>query len=212
MSEVSILDKFNTQSEGMFGEPTDASAENVIDAILAGGGGHLTKGTGGRGASGNDGRMDEQAGMGFGYGGPSGVGLGVASSRQGKSPNFGKGSGNKVATRGVVSTPKPSDVELGGDAGTRSPESILRVIREHVGGFRYTYEKYLKENPSIGGKISLRFTIGPSGDIVAIELAGSSTGLAALDEEIRDKARRMRFDPIEKGNVTVTYAFVLDRQ
>ena len=29
--------------------------------------------------------------------------------------------------------------------------------------------------------------------------------------EIKDKARRMKFDPIEKGNVTVTYAIVLNK-
>jgi len=40
----------------------------------------------------------------------------------------------------------------------------------------------------------------------------SNTGDTELDEEILDKARRMKFEAIEKGNVTVTYAFILDRQ
>jgi len=43
-------------------------------------------------------------------------------------------------------------------------------------------------------------------------VVSSTTGVASLDDEIKDKARRMKFDSIEKGNVTVTYAFVLDRQ
>ena len=52
-------------------------------------------------------------------------------------------------------------------------------------------------------------TIAPSGDIVAIELVRQGTGSKALDEELMNKARRMKFDEIEKGNVTVTYAFDL---
>jgi TonB family protein len=101
---------------------------------------------------------------------------------------------------------------LGGESGSRSPESILRVIRSNIGGFQYSYQKYLRDNPNLGGKISLKFTIRPSGDIVEITIVSSNTGNGTLDEEIKDKARRMKFDQIEKGNVTVTYAFVLDKQ
>lgn len=207
----SILDKINNAMDGAMGEAVDASSENVVDAILAGGGGHLAKGKGGMGASGNGDRREAMAGVGFGHGGPAGYGPGVASNRQGKDPTFGKG-GKALAVRGTVSTPKPSDVEIGGEAGSRSPESILAVIRAHVSGFRYTYEKYLKENPAIGGKIALKFTISPAGDIIAIAVVSSNTGSGALDEDIKDKARRMKFDAIEKGNVTVSYAFVLDKQ
>jgi TonB family protein len=103
-------------------------------------------------------------------------------------------------------------VELGGESGSRSAESILSVIRKHISGFRYTYEKFLRETPDLGGKISLKFTIAPSGDIVAISVVSSNTGNAELDESLKEKARRMKFDTIEKGNVTVTYAFVLDKQ
>jgi len=86
------------------------------------------------------------------------------------------------------------------------------VIRAHVGGFRYSCEKYLRKNPTASGKISLRITIAPNGDVVAINVTSSSTGMPALDEEIKRKTQYMHFEPIEKGNVTVTYAFVLDRQ
>jgi outer membrane biosynthesis protein TonB len=211
---LSILDKINNAMDGAIGEAVDASAENVVDVVLAGGGGHLTKGKGGFGASGNGDRREAMAGVGFGHGGPAGYGPGVASNRQGKDPTFGKGgkNGKAIATRTLITLPKPSEVEIGGEAGSRSPESILSVIRAHVSGFRYTYEKYLKENPAIGGKIALKFTISPAGDIIAIALVSSNTGSTALDEDIKDKARRMKFDAIEKGNVTVSYAFVLDKQ
>jgi len=117
--------------------------------------------------------------------------------------------GTGTRTRGTITPPKPVDVELGGEAGTRSAESILRVIRAHIGGFRYTYEKFLRTDSTLKGKITFKFTIAASGDIVAIGLESSSTGSKALDAELMNKARRMRFDEVEHGNVTVTYTFDL---
>jgi len=207
----SVIDKANRDMDGLLGSDLDPSPSNLIDAILTGGDGHLIKGgKGGRGASGEGDRLAAAGGYGLGTG--IGNGIGMDPRATGDKIRLGIRSGVRVPTRTIVSVPKPTDLELGGEAGSRSPESILRVIRTHVGGFRYTYEKALKERPDLGGKISLRFTIAPSGDITAIEVVASSTGDAALDDQIKESAKRMKFDQIEKGNVTVTYAFVLDRQ
>lgn len=96
------------------------------------------------------------------------------------------------------------------DSGLRSQESILKVIRQNMAGIQYVYQKYVVNNPALGGKISLKFTIAPSGDIIVMSVAASNTGSRELDEEVADKARRMKFETIDKGNVTVTYAFILD--
>lgn len=186
------MPSIDIKSDGLLGEDVDPSQSNMVDVILAGGGGSIKKGEqGGRGGSSGD-RMAAVGGTGLGTGGRAGFGTGAA-------------------VRAKVSVPKAADIELGGEAGSRSPQSILRVIRTHMGGFRYTYEKFLRANPKLGGRISLKFTIAPSGDIVAISIAKSETGDAALDQEILDKAKRMKFDQIEKGNVTVTYALRLDK-
>lgn len=207
----SVIDKITTMTDGLEGEDVDANSLNVIDVILAGKGGHLTKGDrGGMGAGEGD-RMAASGGYGLG----TGIGNGIGTDPRATGTKLKMGLSNRggpVATKKVVLAPRPSDIELGGEAGSRSPESILRVIRSHIGGFRYSYEKALKQSPDIGGKISLKFTIAPDGTVVAIDVVSSTTGVASLDDEIKDKARRMKFDSIEKGNVTVTYAFVLDRQ
>lgn len=209
----SVMDKIQTFSDGLLGEDVDPNEANMIDVILAGGGGSMKKGErGGRGAGGDGDRMAGVGGIGLGTGGRAGFGTGNGGTRQGKMALGAGGNGKGMGTRARIAPPKPSDVELGGEAGSRSPESILRVIRTHIGGFQYTYQKYLRDNPGLGGKISLKFTIAPSGDIIAISVVSSNTGNGALDSEIKDKARRMKFDQIEKGNVTVTYAFVLDKQ
>jgi TonB family protein len=209
----SVMDKINTASDGLLGEDVDPNEANMVDVILAGGGGSMKKGArGGHGAGGDGDRMAGVGGIGLGTGGRAGFGTGNGGTRQGKMALGAGGNGTGVSTRARISPPKPSDVELGGEAGSRSPESILRVIRSNIGGFQYSYQKYLRDNPNLGGKISLKFTIAPSGDIIQIQIVASNTGNSTLDDEIKDKARRMKFDQIEKGNVTVTYAFVLDKQ
>ena len=82
--------------------------------------------------------------------------------------------------------------------------------RANVGDFQRTYKKYVSVHPHMSGEISLKFTISPAGDIIAISIAGSNTGSSEMDDEIKDKARRMKFDPIEKGNVTQTYKFIFN--
>jgi len=187
-------------SDDLMGQDVDPSSSNMVDVILAGGGGHVYK-KGERATPGGADRMAPVSGQGLGAGSRSGFGQG----------RMLVGTGNGVAIKGTILPPKPSDIELGGEVGTRSPESILRVIRQHIGGFRYSYQKALRSNPNLGGKISLKFTIAPSGDIVAIEFVSSNTGDTAFDTEIKEKARRMKLDAIERGNVTVTYAFALDK-
>lgn len=198
-------------NDNLIGNDVDPNASNMIDVILAGAG--MVRGSNRTGRAGDgDDRLGAVGGIGLGTGGRSGFGSGrgtIAGTMRIGANGPGR---DGVAMRPTISAPKPTDVELGGEAGSRSPESILRVIRSHVGGFRYSYEKALKQNPDIGGKISLKFTIAPDGTVVAIDVVSSTTGVASLDDEIKDKARRMKFDSIEKGNVTVTYAFVLDRQ
>lgn len=209
----SVMGMMDNMDESMIGEDIlDPNAKNLVDVIVAGNMGRMVKGRGGQGPSGEGDRMDVVAGYGFGYQGTKGFGPGADGGRKGPRKPGGSPDGGLVVKPPRIEPPKPEDVVLGGEAGSRSPESILRVIRSSIGGFQYTYQKYLREHPELGGKISLKFTIAPDGHILAIQVVNSSTGNAELDEEIKDKARRMAFDPIEKGNVTVTYAFVLDKQ
>lgn len=207
----SVLARANTDMGDLLGNDVDPNASNMIDVILAGTGSMRGANATGRAGDG-DNRMEGIGGAGLGVGGRAGFGIDRGSIEGTMRAGINGHGPVGVPTRGIVRAPKPTDVELGGEVGSRSPESILRVIRTHVGGFRYTYEKALKERPDLGGKISLRFTISPSGDITAIEVVSSSTGDANLDERIKEQAKRMKFDQIDRGNVTVSYAFVLDRQ
>lgn len=97
------------------------------------------------------------------------------------------------------------------DSTTRSPESILKIIRANIGDFQRIYERHLKVNPNLGGKISLKFTIAPNGRIIKTSRLSSNSGCDQMDLDILLAVQQMRFDEIRRGNVTVTYAIVLDK-
>ncbi|QQS06322.1 MAG: hypothetical protein IPK50_05360 [Fibrobacterota bacterium] len=71
---ASVMDKINTASDGLMGEDVDPNEQNMIDVILAGGGGSLKKGERGKYGAGGDGeRMSGIGGIGLGTGGRSGM-------------------------------------------------------------------------------------------------------------------------------------------
>jgi TonB family protein len=107
-----------------------------------------------------------------------------------------------------LKAPSASDIDMGQESGQRSTESILRVIRQHTPGLRHTYNKYLKTNPGFKGKVTLKFSIAPSGSIVELTIVSTTTGVGDFDEEIRNSVRTWRFEPIKgKANDVVTVPF-----
>jgi TonB family protein len=91
---------------------------------------------------------------------------------------------------------------------SRSTASILAVIRAHSSGLRHVYETRLKLNPGLAGKVTLRFAIAPSGQVVDVGLAGSTTSDAAFDAEVLRQVMSWRFEPVKApGNDLVTVPF-----
>lgn len=109
--------------------------------------------------------------------------------------------------KGHISTPKPNQIEMGSGGGSRSASDIMKVVRQRTPGLRHIYNKHLKKNPGFQGKVTLRFTIAPGGEIVSIAIASSTTGYSAFDTEIKDAVGRWTFTRIKSGNTTVTIPF-----
>ncbi|MDB5103535.1 MAG: TonB family protein [Fibrobacteres bacterium] len=91
---------------------------------------------------------------------------------------------------------------------TRSTASILAVIRSHSPGLRHIYNTFLKARPGLAGKITLRFAIAPSGQVVDVGLAGSTTSAPDFDAQVVSKVMAWRFEPVKAiGNDIVTVPF-----
>lgn len=119
------------------------------------------------------------------------------------------GGGGGIATRakGNIKTPSARDIDMGAGGGSRSAADIMKVVRQRTPGLRHIYNKYLKKQPGFSGKVTLRFTIAPGGDIISISVASSSTGFAEFDNAVKNTVKRWTFSKVKSGNTTVTIPF-----
>jgi TonB family protein len=119
------------------------------------------------------------------------------------------GGGGSIGTKakGNIRTPSARDIDMGSGGGSRSVSEIMAVVRARTPGLRHIYNKHLKEKAGFSGKVTLRFTIAPGGNIIQISIAGSTTGFSKFDNAIMSKVKLWRFKKIKSGNTTVTIPF-----
>ncbi|MBN1128644.1 MAG: energy transducer TonB [Chitinispirillaceae bacterium] len=114
-----------------------------------------------------------------------------------------------LAKRGEFVIQKPESIEGAASSNVkRDNNAINAVVASHKASIRMSYEKYLKRDPSLAGKVTVRFTITASGGVSTVSILENSTGSADLEQEITRKIRMWRFESIPEGDVTVTYPFV----
>ncbi len=95
--------------------------------------------------------------------------------------------------------------------GYRSQQSIRDVIVSYMGRVTYVYNKYLKTNPDLRGKVLIEITIAASGDVTNAKIISSTVGNRAFENELLSVVRRFKFKPIPEGVVTVQNPFVFYR-
>src|SRR4051812_43010368 len=98
---------------------------------------------------------------------------------------------------GACAPRNQADLAAVPDKDQRSTQDIVSVIRRQTPGLRHTFEKYLKLQPGFNGKLTLRFTIAPGGSVVKLTIVSSTTGNADFDQEVREKVKTWRFEPIQ---------------
>ena len=62
-------------------------------------------------------------------------------------------------------------------------------------------------NKLFQGKVTLKFTIAPGGEVISISIASSTTGYGEFDGEIKNAVSRWKFSKVKSGNTTVTIPF-----
>ena len=119
------------------------------------------------------------------------------------------GSGGGIATKakGSIKTPSERYIDMGAGGGSRSAADIMKVVRQRTPGLRHIYNKFLKKKPGFQGKVTLKFTIAPGGEIISISIASSTTGYGEFDGEFKTAVSRWKFSKVKSGNTTVTIPF-----
>ena len=114
---------------------------------------------------------------------------------------------NTKSLKGNMKTPSVRDIDLGAGSSSRSASDIMKVVRTRTPGLRHIYNKYLKKKPGLEGKVTLKFTIAPGGEVISIAVVSSTTGHGEFDGEIKNAVGRWTFSKVKSGNTTVTIPF-----
>ena len=150
---------------------------------------------------GRRGKADGGFNEGYAEGGSGGIGDGLAGLLGGG------GGGIATKAKGSIKTPSMRDIDMGAGGGSRSAADIMKVVRQRTPGLRHIYNKCLKKKPGFQGKVTLKFTIAPGGEIISISNVSSTTGYAEFDNEIKNAVSRWTFSKVKSGNTTVTIPF-----
>lgn len=93
--------------------------------------------------------------------------------------------------------------------GSLAKSEISRVIRRNLPRFKYCYEKQLSSNPNLSGKISIYFTIAPTGTVPKASVRETSMNSKAVEDCTVQVMKSLKFpEPKGGGVVVVTYPFV----
>lgn len=150
---------------------------------------------------GRRGKADGGFNDGYAEGGSGGIGDGLAGLLGGG------GGGITTKARGSIKTPSERDIDMGAGGGSRSAADIMKVVRQRTPGLRHIYNKNLKVKPGFAGKVTLRFTIAPGGQVISNSIASSTTGFSDFDNEVKNAVSRWVFSKVKSGNTTVTIPF-----
>lgn len=114
------------------------------------------------------------------------------------------------ATR-VVDSPIGDVGPAGGGAGdrnkkaSRTDEEIQLVFDRNKGSIFGIYNRSLRDNPGLQGKMVLKLTIAPSGEVTDIGIVSSELGVDDLERKLLLRIKSFNFGAKDVETVTVTY-------
>ena len=123
---------------------------------------------------------------------------------------------SKTATKDLVKTgniiirpPESIEGAASSDA-KRDDKAIGDVVNKNRIGIKMTYEKFLKRDPNLAGKITVRFTIAADGTVIKVLILENTTGSTEFEQELIRKIKMWRFEAVAEGDVSVTYPFLFN--
>ncbi len=101
---------------------------------------------------------------------------------------------------------------IGGDPiilGALDKALIDAVIKRNMAQIRYCYQQQLTKNPTLGGKISIKFVIAKDGTVSSASTKSTTMNNAAVEGCIAGRFLKFQFpEPKGGGIVMVTYPFI----
>jgi hypothetical protein len=115
------------------------------------------------------------------------------------------GTGTAAAEKkvsGVVKSEAPAvDGEL-------DPGLVAKEVRSRLGAIKACYERALKRNPTLSGKVVIHWTITAAGTVSGIDVENDTLGDPEVASCIKSLVSRWRFPAPAGGSVDVSFPFV----
>lgn len=114
---------------------------------------------------------------------------------------------SKIETSGNNQLAKATTTQksTSGSGGRRSADEIERVFQKNKGGIFNIYNRALRKNPSLAGKVVVELTIAPNGEVTRVNILSSELGDEALERKLVLKIKRFKFSRSDVAEITVTY-------
>ncbi len=165
-----------------------ASLDGTVGVGIAGSGAEVTRRTAG-------------AGNGTGGGGGSGANIDLkGGSGGGKGPAVKKK--KKAAPKAAMKTGK-ARID-----GTIDAKSVKRTLRQRAKAFQACYEKALKTNSKLKGKVKVVFVINERGRVSSVDIVKDSVGSSQVSSCLKSAFKRLRFPKPDDGDVEISYSIV----
>lgn len=183
---------------------TGAGGAGAFEDVLGGGTGARDIASALAGAGGVGVATADAVGQGAGRkGGGSGVVAGIGDLGTSGGGNVNLGSKGDARVTGLVKDIAP-DVE----SKDVDREALARYVKQRLKAIQTCYEKELKRNPSLKGKVVVRFSITPSGRSGDVDVEENTLGNEAVASCIRTVIRGWIFPFKPADNVAVAYPFL----
>lgn len=108
------------------------------------------------------------------------------------------------AKKAAVATTGNSD---GAGGAARDPREISRIMDQHKGAIYQIYNKALRQNATLQGKMVVKIVIDPSGKIVEATIVSSELKDAELESAILRRVRMITFPQSNVSRTTINQTF-----
>ena len=88
--------------------------------------------------------------------------------------------------------------------GSRSREEIELIFDKNKGAIFSLYNRALRRDPGLEGKLVLRLTIAPNGQVTACEIVSSELGDLELEQKLVQRVKLFRFEARDVEAITTT--------
>lgn len=139
--------------------------------------------------------------------GSAGEGLGGLQAREGAGQQ--QREGTQVVERVIRGRTTVGSLEDESGAGFFDQAVVVRMLRQRQAAIQRCYERELRNNPTLGGRVVARFTIQPTGTVSGASATQNTTGSPAVEQCVISVIRALRFNPgPEGGSVNYSFPFV----